>query len=616
MQILKRLCWTWLAAVLSALALLAAAPAETATADSTIEASRPTRQQNDQTDPRDQQIARLIEQLGDKEYFVRQQAQTELAKFGFEAFDALNAATTHEDLEIAARARYLLRLMRVEWTAKNDPAEVKKLLADYEMQTMSEKVRRMRALADLPERAGLPALCRLVRYEKSSVCSKQAAIQLFRRGPGEVPPGKDLAEGVRKSLDHSNRAAARWLLAWLRFGDDPGGATSEWTKLVDEEQARLQTAPSETSPEIVAALLRFQIDWLKKLGQLDKAVAAMRRLIDLEQGDPETLAELLDWLVKQKAWKVVEELAQRFHPQFRDHAVLLYTLAQAYAEQGDQARAEATAEQARKLNPGKELEPLIFHFTTAHQLRQRGMFAWAEQEYRHVIANGPAGHPLTATAYLGLGEMFHDRGEDLQAAKVLEELIAAAEKEKPARTEIADRPPGEIRSRMHHFYAEHFQSRNDQAQQRAHLLQALESDAPDIDALIACYRRADLGGEKHQEVRELIKKTAAELQEEIGDDPKNAATYNQFAWLVGNTEGDVDLALKYSKKSLELSPDNGGFYDTLAHVYFAKGDYENAVQTQTRAAELEPHSGLILRQLKFFREKLPPRPQKEKPAAP
>ena len=69
-----------------------------------------------------EQIDKLIAQLGDKDYYVRQRAQEELARLGFEAFDALSAATTDDDLEIASRAKYLLRLMRVEWTAEERSA--------------------------------------------------------------------------------------------------------------------------------------------------------------------------------------------------------------------------------------------------------------------------------------------------------------------------------------------------------------------------------------------------------------------------------------------------------------------------------------------------------------
>jgi len=43
-------------------------------------------------------------------------------------------------------------------------------------------------------------------------------------------------------------------------------------------------------------------------------------------------------------------------------------------------------------------------------------------------------------------------------------------------------------------------------------------------------------------------------------------------------------------------------YDTLARVYYAKGDYENALKHQQKAVELEPHSGLIAKQLELFKK--------------
>jgi cytochrome c-type biogenesis protein CcmH/NrfG len=72
--------------------------------------------------------------------------------------------------------------------------------------------------------------------------------------------------------------------------------------------------------------------------------------------------------------------------------------------------------------------------------------------------------------------------------------------------------------------------------------------------------------------------------------------------LVANTEGDMNEALKYAKRAVELQPGSGGILDTLAHVYFAKGDFENAVKTQEKAAELEPHSELIKKKLAVFKK--------------
>ena len=113
-----------------------------------------------------EQIDKLIEQLGDKDYYVRQRAQNELARLSFDAFDALTAATTNDDLEIASRAKYILRSMRVEWMAKNDPPEVKEKLKDYELQPEDARQARMHDLAVMSDGKGISALCRLITIRK------------------------------------------------------------------------------------------------------------------------------------------------------------------------------------------------------------------------------------------------------------------------------------------------------------------------------------------------------------------------------------------------------------------------------------------------------------------
>ena len=106
--------------------------------------------------------------------------------------------------------------------------------------------------------------------------------------------------------------------------------------------------------------------------------------------------------------------------------------------------------------------------------------------------------------------------------------------------------------------------------------------------LIACYHLPGQTAAYHKKIVDLVEKTAEKLHAEIALDPESPSMYNQYAWLVGNTEGDFDEALRCSQKSLELQPEEGGYYDTLAHVYFGKGDYENAIKYQTKAAQLDP----------------------------
>ena len=208
--------------------------------------------------PRQERIDRLIEQLGDAQYDVRQQAQDELAKLGFEAFDALTVAENHKDLEIAARARYLLRLLQVDLTDKNDPPEVAACLENYPFLPMREQQLRMRRLAALPEGQGIPALCRLVRFERSAVRSKHAAVEILRRKSSEKPDRAEVAKVLRDSLQHSRRPASRWLLVWAGYTDNPQAALAEWKAAIHQEEAALDGDNPDTDQEIIGALVLQQ----------------------------------------------------------------------------------------------------------------------------------------------------------------------------------------------------------------------------------------------------------------------------------------------------------------------------------------------------------------------
>ena len=546
-------------------------------------------------------VEELIRQLGDRDYFKRQKAQADLAKLGFEAFDALNEATTNDDLEIAARAKYLLRLIRVEWTKEGDSADVKRQLRDYEYQTSAERVTRMQALATIPDGRGVPALCRLVRFEQSEVLSKQAAAQILGQERYGGPPKPAVAGVIRKNLGTSHRTAAQWLLTAVRYRDDPKTALADWSKLITAEQSLLRRLPSQTEPSLVAILLRIKINWLQKERRLDEAVACMQQLIDLEKGDPRTLVDQVEWLVEQKAWKLIDEISSRFTARFASHPTLLYAIAESQAARGDTKAAEETARKALNLYPGRLDQSLKQHLDVADHLMRRGKHVWAEREYRGVIQRASAKQYLGIRAHYGLAEMLFDQGHPLPAAEALQAVVKAAGKDATNDDELARRTLGEIRARMHYFFACHAEKQGDRPGQREHLDKALEAYPAEIDTLIACYRLPGAGPEYHKKILGLIRKAADDLKETIANDSDDPNGYNQYAWLIGNTEGDYDEALRHSKTSLELSPDTGGFYDTLARVYFAKGDYEEAVRNQTKAAELDSHSGQIARQLTLFK---------------
>jgi len=552
----------------------------------------------------DQQIARLIEQLGDPDYFVRERAQAALAEVGFDAFDALMAATSHPDLEVAARARYLLRLLSTQWAGADDPPEVQRLLADYQSQSNQEKQRRIRLLGELPEAKGLDALVRVVRRERSEVLSKWAAVEWMRHlpdGPGRAAEVARMKQGLRRS----RRTAALWLMARAKVLENVQTGLPNWSQLVAAEQQRLARSPDQTSPEIVAALLRLEIEWAKQAGLTAQAMEAMRRLVELDSGDPEVLAELLDWMIGQEAWEAIEQLAAKSKAGFESDPLLLYMLAEAQLAQGRREEAEQTAQRAAGLNPSAPFpspEGLVDRLSIALRLRQRGLFRWAEREYRAVVAVPAANRQITYMAWLSLAEMLHELAKDEQAAEAVRSALTLQGQHGDA--ELAGRDAKELRSRMHYFLACHYASDGDQARQLEELDKAIAIDPPDLDALIARYRLLEATPADRGRVLQLIQASAKELEGFIIDDPENPTWYNQYAWLVGNTEGDLDKALRYSQKSIELRPDAGGYYDTLAHVHFARGEYEKAVQVQEKAVKLEPHSPILRRKLEGFRAAL------------
>ncbi len=568
-------------------------------------------------------IDQLIEQLGHEDYFSRQRAEEELAGYSFEAFDALMAATQHQDLEVAARARHLLRMLTVAWATKDDPEEVRGILSDYEAQNAADKVLRMEQLAELSDGQGVAALCRLVRFEQSVLLSKHAALALLRQFSTAEPPSEKICRQIEKHLAESHRPAALWLMTWTAFRRDPAEAVRRWSDLVEQEEAVLARQANQSGRDIVAGLAHLQIRWLKKLDRKDEAVAATRVLIRLESGDPNQLLELLDWLIEQEAWAAIDEMTTRFASVFAGRPVLLYTLADAQLAQDKESAAERAANQAVGVHPGSDDADLRHHAGIARQLEIRGQMRWAIREFRHVVRNGAPGTALVAGVQIHLSELLHDQGQDLQAGEMLEALLAAAEK-RPEKTDSPNKPPkaaqpfdlgddaldldaetrATLRARMYYIYACHHEGRGKQQKQREMLDKALETDHADVDVLIACHRLPEASPEYRQRIAGLIAEETARLRKNIADEPLLPTWYNQFAWLVGNTGGDLDAALKFSKRSIELQPDYGGYHDTLAHVHFARGEYEKAVEVQTRAAELDPHSGLIARQLGVFKTKL------------
>ena len=566
------------------------------------------------------EIDRLILELGDTQYANRVRAQAKLTELGLGAFDALHRAQDHDDIEIAMRARYLVRSMRIQWALPDDPPAVRKLLSGYGERSNAERKNRMENLSKLPENQGVVALCRLVRYEANEPLSKRAALLIMQQDPPkEAGKIESVAQTLRKQVGKSRRTAANWMRAYAQTLVDPESAVATWDKLTRAEEVTLSQFPKESSRDITRDVLRWQAAMLRELNRHDEGIAVIRRTLDLLEGTKQQLLDMIDWLVEREAWTVIDEIVDRFPVEFNKYADLVYRVAESQAKQGRQEQAEKTAARALAINPDDSRT----HIESAIWLQRRGLIPWCEKEYRQVIKVSPAESRQHIYSCFLLSEILHDQDRDLDAANVLQGVVEVM-KQPQVMKDIKDgfqREPGGIRSRMYYFFAQHHARNNEQQKHREFLEKGIQEDPRDADVLIAMYRLPKADAAWKEKTQEAIAAAVKHFQGEVkryetlfrqGDSPVQldalrrqlASANNQLAWLAGNTNGDLDEALRCSQRSLELRPGSAGYLDTLAHCYYAKGDYQNAVKNQLEAVSKEPHSAQMQRQLKLFQESL------------
>jgi tetratricopeptide (TPR) repeat protein len=559
-------------------------------------------------DSPESRIAALIRQLGDEQYSVRQQAQEELALLGADAFDALVAAEHDDDIEIASRARYLVHLIRIDWVRESDSAQVKELLKDYDSQGEDDRRLCMERLSESTMGdAGLEPLCRLIRFERSPLLSKEGAIMILAESEPDAAAWPQRSRIITSALKGSSRPASKWLLTYAKFHTDPEAALAEWDKLVSEELTVTEPLAAQDETRIQILLLRTQAEMLLARKHDDQALAVMRKMIDREADDTDSLTEFVAWLAKNKAWSVVDDVSKRYEKTFKASPKLLYTLAQACKTRGNVELAEQFALRAYRLGAeSDDAKSLPARFNTAFWLEQTGMADWSEREYRYVIKHGDQTSPVVAESRNYLSELLHDEDKDGAAAEVLQGLVEALPKSDELAKMLAARrhPLKSIRSRMFYFQACDFAAKGDRPHQTELLDRAIASDPTDADVLIALYHLPGQDEKRRAHTLDLIRQASQQFQNELNDDPDNYSVCNEYAWLVGNTEGDLERALECGLKACELRPDEGGLLDTLAHCYAAKKDFENAVKYQSRAAELEPYSRQIQHALDEYRKAL------------
>lgn len=570
----------------------------------------------------------LIRELGAQSYATRQRAQAELWRIGLPAFDALEAAQANDDVEIALRARNLVARLRVAWVGDEPNAQIRQMLEKFADQAPEERQQTVDQLGQMTDGIARGALCRLARFEEEDQIAKRAALRVIQM---PVEDRRKVAHEVSQIVAMGSRPALHWLRLYADTLVDPKSGVDGWKQAIDRETRLLELSPNLVDRPILQGLIQWVVAEFDRAGEREAAGAAIEQSVGLLQGETGELLETLDWLIDRGEWGAVEKLSVRFKREIESDSLLIYRLAEAMLRQDRQEAADALAEQARE----KDGENVEQHIISAYRLEDRGLTHWAEKAYRHAISKSDPTSLESIRARILLSEMLFDHGRALAGAETLEPVVEILEKDARLRGTLPQRLGREaaaIAARMHYFYAVALNEQGQGDKSRGHIKKAVQADPSDVDAIIAFYRVPGADNAWREQALTLIRTTAQDFERQIdaaksrlenAPDESNrqyaqrllAQGYNQYAWLISNTQGDYEKAVRYSLRSLELNPGSAGYLDTLGRCYYAAGDIENAIKYQSRAVELEPHTGAIVRQLEFFQREAAER-QSAVPAPP
>jgi hypothetical protein len=578
--------------------------------------------------PAAEEIDALVAGLGADDYAEREAAAAKLNELGAAAVDPLLAAAElSDDLEIALRARWLVDTIPLD--TDRDPPDVAKLLDRYKRRGFAERVQVMHRLLRVDDDGGIEALARIVRLDRAALGSRVAAALLAREWQPDDPAWSGMRDHISAGLGGSVRPAASFLRSVVSFSSAADAAARNQalleagealTQLTETVPRATGAPPDDTGSETVGEMTlrifkRCRLQMLINAGGRDEVVAEARRLLRESvdpQKDPasagEAVADSLVWLVERGLPEAVDLLAADRPELIRDDAVVGY--AAALAERGRHRDADAdTLAAAAFAKPAGTNAEFIDRLQTAIMLVRWGAADWATREYGLLVEDPRTPAPQYTMASILFSEFLHDQEREDEAATCLRRLLEGREDKEgnKRRGEGGEqmlqqfgRDPRSIRSRMHYFEACAAAAKDDAEARRRAIDASLRAYARDVDALIGLYTLPDNTPAQKADAVARIRRALEQIENEIQAAPEETNNYNEYAWLVANTEGDLRKATRYSKLSLVRSFDSSSFLDTLAHCHAAAGNKAAAVRTQSLALRQEPHNRTIRRNLARF----------------
>ena len=318
---------------------------------------------------------------------------------------------------------------------------------------------------------------------------------------------------------------------------------------------------------------------------------ALARSLLENAGTAAALLRLGDLFAEKKEWEKAEEYYTRAWDKDHGRPLALYLSGWALTQAGKDKEGKKRMEQSHWTPLGDGEVRLAF----LRSLSERGRHADARREAELLLRLSVAGSFQAAEGMRQLGLEALDRKDYMAAAdgqerSMLRCLNGSVSYVQPA-AYIG------VPALIHRLRAEGYTAAGKivEAKREAGLgLADLPDEASFPIELVPAWEKAG----RKKEAAELFERCLA-VQEKLCDAYPNCAWgHNSAAWISVCCRRNLDKAEEHALKAVSLTPTSAGNLDTLAEVYFQRGEKDKAVAAQKKAVELEPKRAYFRKQLK------------------
>ena len=509
----------------------------------------------------------LVEKLSDPSSKKREKTIGEILKFGDGAIETLQKAQSHPDFTVSECAKYCLSMMVHGVVRAADSPRVQSLLHPYDACDPLQKLVLLKSLSQFPFEESFIPLMRIVMHEKNPSAARFSALAVLWVLPNiQSVPQFPLPVPEAKIFPNPEEWSAR---------------------NASNREKRLET-------------LKKLREYLASESSYTEGKRFLERLLQLEKTAQDENVDLAPF----------EEMFQSLHEKINpespiDLTVLLdflYSSADLLLQNGHEKEAKDFF--LRQTASGlTSIRKVVFHSSNERTFTQdyrvfliqrlvlRGHWTLVPQEIA-LLNNDISDHEkerfldqfLTILSTIGEFNLAKEYAQNVRRLLFLRLQRVQSE-------EQMDEKSVRLNQHIAQYQALDACLKNDYAKAKEVLLKILEAKGePDVDLLILAWKIAVFT--KDSEWLTALEKQINELLDQLENDIKadskifpNVHEMNTYAWLAANTNRKLDDALKYADEAVRRIPDSSGIQDTLATVYFMRGDYEKAFEIQTRAVQ-------------------------------